>query len=480
MNIRYTIKNFFWSKYKKVNILKYFFISLYLIILISLTIYIKYNKIYTDNTQWYFSKLIYFLLPQFITAISINGYISDKKSKYYLYLKSFGISKLQIVFNVIISQLLFTNLILLPIYVFQLSTLIDIRLKITLLYMSANLINLSFSFLFIYLVNLKINEKIINILISIFSLLLLSLSGLYFNEYLFSLYEKNAKWLLYMSFFGFFIASLKTLNPLMISIYFIVLTILMFNFLILLFLKSKKSFIYNGENIVLVKDYEMKWGLFKKSKMWKNVNFIQEKDENIAIIGKNGAGKTTLINNIIEYNSIKKNVLIKDGIKIGLLLQEVEFSGKVKDLIDEFAYYANKKINSFNYLKKFNLEEHINKKYSSLSPGLKQKIIFLIIKLNNPNLIIADELTNGLDLYWKELIYNELKNMKNKSVNFIVISHDPNEIAELCDKYYVIDKFKMSDKLTLNANFDYKKEQIKLVFTNLYSEDKKWKLEYHK
>lgn len=115
-----------------------------------------------------------------------------------------------------------------------------------------------------------------------------------------------------------------------------------------------------------------------------------------------------------------------------------------------------------------------------MSPGLKQKIIFLIIKLNNPNLIIADELTNGLDLYWKELIYNELKNMKNKSVNFIVISHDPNEIAELCDKYYVIDKFKMSDKLTLNANFDYKKEQIKLVFTNLYSEDKKWKLEYHK
>ena len=78
-------------------------------------------------------------------------------------------------------------------------------------------------------------------------------------------------------------------------------------------------------------------------------------------------------------------------------------------------------------------------KVSSLSGGMKRKLNMAISLIHNPKLILLDEPTVGIDLRSKDEIGQYLMHLaKNEGKTIIYTSHDMNEIAQFCNRIYVI------------------------------------------
>lgn len=187
-------------------------------------------------------------------------------------------------------------------------------------------------------------------------------------------------------------------------------------------------FSYNGKNWVL-----------------EDVNFSVKKGELVGIVGPNGAGKTTLIKIIFGFLKPQKgNVLLfgkdiksfKDWKKLGYVPQrlsvEYAFPGKVKELL--FSSSKDKKEIEFliDYLK---IKDILDKQYNNLSGGQQQRVLLAIALSSDPELIILDEPTVGLDVHAVNHLINvllDLKEVHKKTI--LMVSHDIGILLKYSDK----------------------------------------------
>ncbi|AHI52997.1 AAA family ATPase [Spiroplasma culicicola] len=113
----------------------------------------------------------------------------------------------------------------------------------------------------------------------------------------------------------------------------------------------------------------------------------------------------------------------------------------------------------------FELDDQKKKKFNKMSGGQQQKFKFLIALLNNPNLLLLDELTTSLDFVWRSKIIGLLKNAIEKSeATVILVSHDKEEIAHLCDRVIYIENGKITKDIMLPKKF---KEKVILIESEL-------------
>lgn len=91
-------------------------------------------------------------------------------------------------------------------------------------------------------------------------------------------------------------------------------------------------------------------------------------------------------------------------------------------------------------LKKVNLFEERNKKYSKYSLGMKQKLGIAQVLMEDPDVEIFDEPFNGIDDESIEMIRTVLNEEKKRKKVIILATHLKNDIEELCDEVYKIDK----------------------------------------
>lgn len=193
---------------------------------------------------------------------------------------------------------------------------------------------------------------------------------------------------------------------------------------------------------------------FKKKKALNNIN-LKLYSGIYGLLGTNGAGKTTLIRCLTLLYPESKNTVYNNGIlayqdydylnKLGYLPQEF---GLFRDLtvFDALLLLANFKgiektsaaemINQC--LRVTNLAEERDKKISSLSGGMLRRVGIAQALLNDPDLIIFDEPTAGLDpierLRFKSIV-SEID--KNKTV--IISTHIVEDIESLCEKVIIMD-----------------------------------------
>ncbi len=187
----------------------------------------------------------------------------------------------------------------------------------------------------------------------------------------------------------------------------------------------------------------------------KNINLQVGKEEKVAIIGKTGSGKTTLVNLLCRFYDLKEGTININGIdykdykmkdlreQIGYVLQDVViFEGNVFENIN----YANKNISNkeiIDICKRLNLhskimsfekgyETNLNKNKDLLSQGEKQMINFARILVENPSVIILDEVTSSLSYENEELIKNAINEIMKGRICFI-IAHRLSTIRN-CDK----------------------------------------------
>lgn len=165
---------------------------------------------------------------------------------------------------------------------------------------------------------------------------------------------------------------------------------------------------------------------FKDKEVLKDLSYNFEIGNIYCIKGKNGSGKTTLFKillKLINYNSGKINT----NLKISGLIEEA--SGyKDISVFEQLIYLlGNSKVvreKIEEYAKLFNIVDALNKPFSKLSLGMKQKVALIYIFINDCDVILLDEPTISLDIdachTLKELIIEKKKLGKC----IIICSHD--------------------------------------------------------
>lgn len=232
-------------------------------------------------------------------------------------------------------------------------------------------------------------------------------------------------------------------------------------------------------NILEIKNLTKSYG---KSRGVIDVNLEIEKGTIYGFIGPNGAGKSTTIKcimNLINKNSgevfvdgklfLKKNNELKN--KIGYLPSEIHLYDelKVKEMI-KYSESFYKKDCSKRVSELVNkLDIDTNKKIEELSLGNLKKLGIVLALMHEPEIVIMDEATSGLDPLMQEAFYEILLEEKKKGTTIFFSSHILSEIKRICDKVAIIKDGKIINIDDMN-NFE-DSDALRIKITSDYNED---------
>lgn len=189
-----------------------------------------------------------------------------------------------------------------------------------------------------------------------------------------------------------------------------------------------------------------------------NISFSVDKGEVVGLIGPNGAGKTTIIKAILGLINLTEGKVTINGYNIKKdFVKAIEKVGAIVENPDSYMYlsgYDNLKITANNYkgitksridevTKIVGLENRIKDKVSTYSLGMRQRLGIAEAIINNPELLILDEPTNGLDVEGIIEIRNLIKDLSHQGIAIIISSHNLTEIDNLCNRIIAIKNGKM-------------------------------------
>jgi len=217
-----------------------------------------------------------------------------------------------------------------------------------------------------------------------------------------------------------------------------------------------------------------------------NVSFEAYRGEIFGLLGPNGAGKTTtlrIMSTLIKANSgdvvIDGSSVTNDSKdvrrKIGFLTSELKLEEFFTPnyLFDFFTNLYGLKIEDRAEYKKFiferfGIDKFAEVKVANMSTGMKQKTSLAISLVHDPNIIIFDEPTNGLDVLTARVVTDFLQELRQHGKCIIVSTHIFSLVERLCDRVGVIigGKMVMCDTL---ANITAEKS-MEDVFFDLYKE----------
>ncbi|MGG5342208.1 ABC transporter ATP-binding protein [Enterococcus sp. AZ192] len=184
--------------------------------------------------------------------------------------------------------------------------------------------------------------------------------------------------------------------------------------------------------------------LYKKKPAINQVDLTVEKGEIYGFIGPNGSGKSTTIKSMLNFiypDHGTATILGLDSVKnakeirkrTGYVSSDVRFYPAMTTLdilkyVAEFHQLKNSKEQIDYFMERFDIDG--KKKMSELSLGNKKKIAIIAGILPNPELLILDEPTNGLDPLMQHRLFEELEKYNKNGMTIFLSSHDLNEIQQ--------------------------------------------------
>jgi ABC-2 type transport system ATP-binding protein len=204
-----------------------------------------------------------------------------------------------------------------------------------------------------------------------------------------------------------------------------------------------------------------------------NVSFSIKKGEIVGFLGPNGAGKSTLMKILTTFIHADKGTASVNGSDVSEDQKAVQLS--VGYLPEHNPLYLDLYVRehlAFNAdvykVSKTRIEEVIqltgltpesHKKIGQLSKGYRQRVGLATALLHNPDVLILDEPTTGLDPNQLVEIRNVIKNVgKDKTV--FLSTHIMQEVEAICDRVIIIDNGKIVTDKKLNKLVSEEKEQI--------------------
>ncbi len=193
----------------------------------------------------------------------------------------------------------------------------------------------------------------------------------------------------------------------------------------------------------------------------RGINLSIKKGEFYGLLGPNGAGKSTTINAITSlvkptHGNVK--ILGKDIVtdfrfarsQVGIAAQEL--SNDFFFPVEELLYYqagfygvtrkkAKERIDYI--LNKLGLDEHKNKKMRMLSGGMKRRLQIAKALVHDPQILILDEPTAGVDVELRHDLWKYLKELHSEGKTILLTTHYIDEAELLCEKVGIIDSGKL-------------------------------------
>jgi ABC-2 type transport system ATP-binding protein len=206
-------------------------------------------------------------------------------------------------------------------------------------------------------------------------------------------------------------------------------------------------------NIIVVENLVKK---YKSLTAVNQISFSVKAGSIFGLLGPNGAGKTTTVECIIGLMKFDEGFVeilslnpITDNKKlykeIGVQLQETSYQDKikVKELCELFTIMYEKPLDYHRLLEQFGLIDKTNTNVNQLSGGERQKIAIILALIANPQVIILDELTTGLDPKSRREMWECIKNLKREGRTVFMTTHYMEEAAYLCDQIGIMNKGKL-------------------------------------
>ena len=213
----------------------------------------------------------------------------------------------------------------------------------------------------------------------------------------------------------------------------------------------------------------------KANYLFKNVNIEIKKNSQVGIMGESGSGKSTIIDIFCGFQKNKYSKLIIDGKDIfktenlenwhnsigyvpqniiilnQSLRENILFGADKNHFDDNILRDLIKKVDLENFFKKSNngFSQVLKQDGLNISGGEKQRIGIARALINDPDLIILDEATSGLDTETENKVLDTIKKLKKTS---IIVSHRYNALKN-CDKIYLL----KNKELKLLNNYNLKK-----------------------
>ncbi|HEY5132724.1 MAG TPA: ABC transporter ATP-binding protein [Candidatus Krumholzibacteriaceae bacterium] len=193
---------------------------------------------------------------------------------------------------------------------------------------------------------------------------------------------------------------------------------------------------------------------FKDVVAVRDVSLEIEKGQYVALLGPNGAGKTTLvemIEGIQRPDAGEIRILGKSWSAgerhlrriLGLSLQETTYIDKltVEETLNLFAsFFGLGRDVTPRILDLINLADKRKSYVMNLSHGMRQRLSIGIALINEPEILILDEPTTGLDPVARREIWDILMDLKTKDTSMILTTHYMEEAERLCDYIVIMDK----------------------------------------
>jgi len=217
----------------------------------------------------------------------------------------------------------------------------------------------------------------------------------------------------------------------------------------------------NQNRVINVQDVHKSFG---EVKAVRGISLEIPQGQFLALLGPNGAGKTTLVEMIEGIQKPDSGEILIKGMSwkghqetihqlIGISLQETRFIDKltITETLRLFSSFYNLPVSRIEEIIELTGLQEKRKSYVvNLSGGQRQRLALGISLLNQPEILLLDEPTTGLDPTARRDIWNILLNLKNEQkTSLILTTHYMEEAEHLCDYIVLIDRGKIISQGTL-------------------------------
>ena len=235
----------------------------------------------------------------------------------------------------------------------------------------------------------------------------------------------------------------------------------------------------------LTKDYGEGKGIF-------DIDLTIKKGEMIGFVGTNGSGKTTTIRNMLGFVKPTSGKAYVNGMEswknaseiaksVGYVPGEIAFpdlATGTEFLKCQADFLGLKDMTYANYLiEKLQLDPRANLK--RMSKGMKQKTALVAALMNNPDIIILDEPTTGLDPLMRDAFMEIIKDEHKRGKTIFMSSHMFEEMEGTCDRVALINNGHIVDIADMNAIRNRPSKDFKIEFNNAKDYENFKKLDFN-
>jgi ABC-2 type transport system ATP-binding protein len=228
--------------------------------------------------------------------------------------------------------------------------------------------------------------------------------------------------------------------------------------------------------VLQVENLDIYYGNFQAVR---NVSFEVRPGEIFGLLGPNGAGKTSTLSaaeGLIRASSgtirvagydIRRQPLYARA-SMGVQLQATSFQPEltVGEIITLYAGLYGVDFNTdklMTILRDIKLQDQVGKRYGQLSGGQQQRISLVIATIHNPQLVLMDEPTTGLDPQSRRQLWVRIEAMRDKGHGILLTTHSMEEAEAICDRIAIIDHGRIITADSPQAIIDNNRERPEVI-----------------